>query len=628
MVSYRYNNRRLQVIFEGRGSRILYFWSCRFWSEAMTRNAGKMPSLYLTACAVVLFVFMTPVLAATQDSVLQPQALNYAGIYQLRNIDPNLTGSDIKFALICRSITYLDGEPQNDYRPNIEHNCFENSRFGLHDSNDQPADVSPHSTAICSVLLGEDPNAFSPYLGRFHYQGAAPQAQADVYEFWYFLINNVFPQSPPDADVVGIDIGNQFEDWWTRGIESMAERYGLIVVAGIGNGFDTYDPPLYPAAGSNVIGVGVVNSVKSENPAATLAQFSQVYPENSSLGPVSDNRCKPDIVTAGNCLAADVSDPNRYEPTGSFSSFSTPVVAGAVGLLIQKARQDPNLNLAVPQQGANCLIKAILLNSATKLPFWHKGRLAKDDDHQVPLDYAQGAGMLNAAGAYKNLIAGQTNPGLSAVALAKADEVSTTGWDLNLLKKDASAKNTYKIKIAEPAGKIITATAVWNRHYSSIYPFEPLPGRDADIRLELWAIDPNDPADNYLLDYSDSRVDNIEHIYTPAEPNHTDYEIVVRYSDIDDPNRVPADQRYGLAWNVGQKQGKDNIFWYDLNADGIVNELDFGVLVDNLLAGLESPERYLLGDINGDGKIDPEDLQILLNHQNLKADWYKQNPPK
>ena len=59
-----------------------------------------------------------------ETKILQPQALNYTGIYQLQNLDPNLTGSSVKFGIICRSNSYMDGQPQNDYRPDISHNCF------------------------------------------------------------------------------------------------------------------------------------------------------------------------------------------------------------------------------------------------------------------------------------------------------------------------------------------------------------------------------------------------------------------------------------------------------------------------------------------------------------------------
>jgi len=571
----------------------------------MAQIAKKLFRLYLLTYLAVLLLAVSPAAAG------QPQALSYAGIYALQQTEPNLTGSGVKFAVISRSITYTNGEPQNDYRPNTVHNCFNAEQFSFHDQAKLPAGTSAHSTAICSILLGEDPNAFNQRLGQFHYHGVAPQAKADVYEFWHFLINNVYPHLPPNADIITAGIGNPFEDWWTRGIESMAEHYGLIVVAGIGNGSDAYDPVLYPAASANVIGVGVVDSVNSGNLATNLSQFALAYPQHSSFGPTVDARCKPDIVAPGNCLCADANDPNRYEPTGSWSSFSTPIVAGVIGLFIQKARQEPNLSSAVSPNGGNCLMKAILLNSAKKLPYWHKGRLEKDDDHLAPLDYIQGAGLLNAPGAYSNLIAGQAKPGY----------VPTIGWDLNQLQKGRAGRNTYKLALTNPKEQLITATAVWNRHYAYTYPFEHEPDRDSDLRLELWAIDPNNSDNSYLLDYSDSSTDNLEHIYTPADANFTNYEIVVSYSDNDESNQTAATERYALAWNVSQIKDSNNIFWYDLNADGIVNNSDFNILIGNWLVSIKEPGRYLFGDINANGTIDVNDLQILLNHRNQQADW-------
>jgi hypothetical protein len=585
----------------------------------MAQSGKKILGLCLIACMAAILTAGSAV-AKASDETLQPQGLNVSGIYALRQLDPNLTGAGIKFAVICRSNTYIDGEPQNDYRPGIEHSCFKDKYLKFKDQAELAAGTSPHSTAVCSILLGEDPNASNPQLGQFHYQGVAPQAQADNYEFWYFLTNNIFSHSPPDADIVTASFGTQFEDWWTRGIESMAEHDGLIVVAGIGNGSNAYDPLLYPGAGSNVIGVGVVNSVNAENLATKLAHFSLVYPEHSSLGPTAEGRCKPDIVAPGNCLAADTNNPNNYEPTGNWSSFSTPIVAGAIGLLVQKAKEDPDLASAVAKNGGNCVMKAILLNSAKKLPYWHKGRLEKDDDHEAPLDYMQGAGMLNAVGAYKHLIAGQTKP----------RNVPTLGWDNNKLEKNENPQNIYKITIAEPNEEFITATAVWNKHYSGVYPFEPMPDKDTDLRLEIWAVDANNPDNNYLLDYSDSKVDNVEHIYCKADANYTNYELVVTFSNIDDPNQTPVAQRYGLAWDITKKQDSKNILLYDLNADGIVNDLDLTTLVDNISTGVKSSKSYLLGDINADGTIDKKDFKLLLEHKDNIANWYKteENTPK
>jgi len=585
------------------------WFSLRTSEYRMEQPDKKIINLFLTAFMAALLAFTS---AAAEGLQVQPQGLNQAGIYALRQIEPGLTGSGVKFAIICRSITYINGEPQNDYRPNIKHNCFEVGRFDFHDHAELPAGISSHSTAICSILLGKDPNAFNPQLGQFYFQGAAPDARADVYEFWHFLIDNLLSYTPPDVDIIVAGFGSQFEDWWTRGIESLAEHHGQIIVAGIGNGLNAKDPILYPGAGANAIGVGVLASVDTKNLATNLARFALAYPEHSSFGPTADGRCKPDIVAPGNLLAADTNEHNRYEPTGDWSSFSTPTVAGAIGLLVQKAKQDPNFSLSISPEGGNCVVKAILLNSAMKLPFWHKGRLSTDDDHLAPLDYIQGAGMLNTVGAYRHLIAGQGKPGV----------VPTTGWDLNLLDKSENPQNIYKITLSKPTNRIISATVVWNRHYNSAYPFGPVPEKDANLRLEFWAVDPNNPDNDYLLDYSDSIVDNVEHIYAAADANRINYEIIVSYSDVNKPDETTANQRYGLAWNVSTKQKDDSIFWYDLNADGIVNESDIGIMLNNILAINKPNESYLLGDINTDGAIDVNDLKGFMEKINLKADWY------
>jgi hypothetical protein len=535
---------------------------------------------------------------------LQPQGLNHAGIYQLRQIDPNLTGAGVKFALVCRSITYVDGEPQNDYQPAADHNCFKEAQFIFHDQNRQPAGFSAHSTAVCSILFGRDPNAYDEQLGRFFYEGAAPDAQADVYEFWHFLVNNVFPASAPDANVLTADVGYQFEDWWTRGIEAMAQQYGLTAVIGIGNGSNASDPPLYPGAGSNVIGVGVVKSINTADAAAGLSRFALVYPEYSSKGPTSDGRSKPDIVAPGNCLAAVTGEPNLYAPTGTWSSFATPLVAGAAGLLVQQASADPNLQLATSRDGGNCVIKTILLNSATKLPYWHKGLLTKDDDHNVPLDYLQGAGMVNAVAAHNQLSAGRHLPG----------DCPAAGWDLNKLNRDETPANIYKISVTEPANKMITATVVWNKYFAASYPFEHETQKDADLRLEVWAVDANNLGRDYLIDYSDSRTDNVEHIYWPADANFTDYQIVVAYSDDHNVNQPQVSPPYALAWNVAQKPPQDDSLWLDLNGDGRVDQLDVDVLLNSIIANMETPDLYLFGDINSDGLIDANDLATILNY--------------
>lgn len=549
---------------------------------------------------------------AAEQAALQPAALNHVGIYDLKAAEPGLTGAGVRIGAVCRSFTYIDGLPQNDYRPGTGHNCLNAKEFVFHDYADGAAGVSPHSTAICSILFGRDDGGFNPAIGGFRYEGIVPEAEADIYEFWHFLIEHVYHGAPPEADIITVSIGDQFEHWWTRGIESMVEQFGVIVVGGIGNGSNVHDPLLYPGAGANVIGVGVVDTSNSKNLAKALANLALAYPEHSSFGPTSDGRCKPDIVAPGNCLAAETSEPNRYEPTGNWSSYSTPIVSGTLGLLVQKANADANLAPAVSPAGGSCVMKALLMNSATKLPYWHKGRLEAEDDHEAPLDHIQGAGMLNAAGAYRHLVAGINGPG----------EVPATGWDLNQVDNGENGEKVYRFSVEEPAGKFIAVTAAWNRHYEGFYPFRGQPDKDTDIRLELWAVDANNGGNSYLLDYSDSPVDNVEHIYHRADANYTNYEVVISCSDAEDANQPGKTERYGLAWDVRSVSAKaDNILHYDLNADGIVDEADVVVFIENSLASIGPGYRYALGDINSDGAIDYEDLKILMENIDRQADW-------
>ncbi len=575
---------------------------------------GKATILIAKLWVVALLAGPAALAADGQEvPLLQPQALKWAGVHALQQVDPGLTGAGVRIGVICRSATYSsDGRPQNDYQPNAGHACFQTAKLHFLDERMLPAGVSSHSTAICSILFGRDPQAVASDLAPFLYQGVVPEAEGRIYESWHFLAQYVHTQTLPEVDVASASFGQPFEDWWTRGIEALIEQQGLVFFASIGNGTNACDPPFYPGAGPNAIGVGVVSSVNAGDPAVKLAYFALAYPEESSVGPTVDGRCKPDIIAPGNCLVAQTDSEQGYVIGGNWSSFSTPMVAGVAGLLVQAARQDPNLAPAVSPKGGNLALKAILMSSATKLPYWHKGRLSTEDDHDAPLDYAQGAGMVHGLHAYQLLKAGRGAPG----------DVPPAGWDLNQVGAGQNFQQAYRMTVDEPGDKVLTATLVWNRHYSSEYPFKRIADSDSDLRLELWAVDPANSANDLLLDYSDSRVDNVEHLYVPVVPGYTVYELVVSYNNPEGKPTAVAGEPYAVAWSLGAKGPQENIGWHDLNADGVVNEHDFTILMNNWVLGLKSPEAYVIGDLNGDGTIDADDMQAIFEHLNDKADWH------
>ncbi|HBG26872.1 MAG: hypothetical protein A2Y10_07600 [Planctomycetes bacterium GWF2_41_51] len=456
---------------------------------------------------------------------LQPGAFDAAGIYKLAAIDPNLTGKGVNVALVCRSDTYIDSVPQNDYRPDISLRCFQKSNASFHDDLLGIAGISKHTTEIASILTGVDANAFHPEVGEFSYTSVVPNAHLNVYEFWYFVTDYIFTGQWPKDDVLTMSLGWSSESWWSRGIDGMVEDYGFLVVAAIGNGTEAYDLPLYPAAGANVLAVGVADSND------TLYDFGAPDSNHSTAGPTLDGRCKPDIIAPGNCLVA--SSDNTYKASGDYSSFAAPIVTGVASMLIQKAKSDPNLQIAVSGFSGNCVMKSILMTSAKKLSDWQKGFANSEDDYEYPLDFKQGAGMIDAVSAYNLLIAG----------LQRDGDVNTTGWDLNMVEPDNTVEKIYSFQTADNQ-KTLTATLVWNRVYEHRYPFNLDLNLWKDLQLVLRRIDSN--GQMIVTDVSDSPVDNVEHIYVPVEPNSV-YELVVSNS----PNvQSKGTATYAVSWQI------------------------------------------------------------------------------
>ena len=167
--------------------------------------------------------------------------------------------------------------------------------------------------------------------------------------------------------------------------------------------------------------------------------------------------------------------------------------------------------------------------------------------------------------------------------------------------------------IPEGVSEYITVTLVWNKHYAHEYPFESMPELDSDLRLELWAVDTDKTERDYLIDYSDSANDNVEHIYCAVDPNYSTYEIVVMFGEGGFDQET---ERYGLAWNVRRADSIDNIWWQDLNNDGNVDSLDHVISV-----ALEKlPENSLF--FSEVLKLSDERINLLLEYKNeWKQHW-------
>ena len=510
----------------------------------------------------LLILVVSSFVSVWADIPLQPAALDYTHTRALSLQDPNLTGSGVLIVAVCRSMTYINGKAQNDYRFNMEHNSLYRSDVAFADGTDGRFGISSHATAVAGILIGQDDDARFPSIDSFQYRGACPEASVDVYEFWRFATMHLFDKQPFEADVVTLSLGEKYEDWWTRAVENLAVEKNLIIIASIGNGHNKYDM-LYPGAGSNCIGVGVINAEVDEDGVTSLHQFSAPRSKTSSSGPTDDQRCKPDIVAPGTALVPAYNNSTDYVIRENWSSLAAPVVSGTTALLLQKAYSDETLGKTFDQPEKNNVMKAILLNSAAKLPYWHKGEITADDDAQVPLDFTQGAGALDASAALKQLVAGLQQPGL----------VPKIGWDNRVLDAN-DIEYEYTVEAVEP-NQMITATLCWNYHYQNQFPFNHQLEKDTNLRLELWGIDmdPNIPDSETLVAVCDSVDDNVEHIYVKSDARFSSYRVRVLFSDLQLVEPLTS-QRYAVAWSVGKDTSLGNQWWYDLNGDDKIDVLD------------------------------------------------------
>lgn len=557
----------------------------------------------IAVCIAAGWMFFAAVAYAdiTDPLQVQPFVFEQIGLNSLRNQEPKLTGSDVLVSLVCRSVNYEHDRAGGDYLPMLGHNSFLGSDILFEDDGELFGGISNHATAICGLLTGLDPNAYHPKYGNFEYIGALPGAALDVYEFHHFINAYLYEDTPVSGAIISLSIGSCFEDWWTRGFQALAEHQDKIVVAAAGNGTDAFDPLLYPAAGGNVIAVGVVENFND-------GSLGLVYPETSSSGPTFEGTSKPDLVAPGVCMVPDMKSTETYALTEAGTSYAAPVVAGAAGMLMDKARLDGTLYEQLLEAGPAIAVKSILMTSATKLPYWHKGKITPEDDIYYPGDRLQGAGMVNAQKAMDVL----GNPcGSDSNALQEGDNaypVHPEAWAYSTLPASEAAMDTYSFSIPDSAGKRLAATLTWNRHFSPQYPFEEINSQFTDLRLELWAMYPEQPV---LIDECDSPWDNLEHLFTALPADCTAYRLIVRFNEQQLFEELERDsEHYCLSWQVHPEPDKEDTRWFDLNRDGDVTIMDFAFQMENY--DIKDDEALLTGDINLDGTVDLTDVQAML----------------
>ncbi len=247
----------------------------------------------------------------------------------------------------------------------------------------------------------------------------------------------------------------------SRRFDYAIQRDNFVAVVGLNNGSSTDIPGLL-AHSYNSISVGLTNGNHSRG----FTTFDGV------------GRSKPEIVAPA-----------------SYTSYATPIVGSAAALLLETAQNTSALANAQNSEA----VKALLLAGATKSEFsdW-------DRTNSRPLDEVYGAGELNVYRSYQALAAGEQEAGiLSTVDLTGWDFDATGGGDSLYFFDVTEGFSLDEFSVALTWNRVVTdgAGAGWGNPTSTL----------ANLDLELWS------ADGFTLDtqldFSNSTVDNVEHIY-------------------------------------------------------------------------------------------------------------------
>lgn len=345
---------------------------------------------------------------------------------------------------------------------------------------------SGHANSVATFFFGPG-TGVSPGVPR-----------VDSYDADYFIESKVALLSPIPGRVVNqsfiLDGVETVDDIY----DAYAAQYNVLFVSGMNNIPDT---PHSPGTCANGIGVGIIS---------TTGQ--------SSVGPTSDGRAKPDLVAPHPCC----------------SSISTPLVAGGAALLLQAAAEnDGGANTASQATNAS-VIKALLINGAVKSTNWTNG-------FSRPLDARYGAGVLNIYNSDLQLRGGRRTALATNSVLANSPHPPTSatnnvaslrGWDLSSIQSGVGSDRVahYYFNLPTNAGAFsATATLVW----------KVVPPLLANLDLFLY-----ETANNTLVSCSTSSVDNVEHIFVPKLPaGRYDLQVLKRSSI------PPGSESYALAFD-------------------------------------------------------------------------------
>ena len=381
-------------------------------------------------------------------------------------------------------------------------------------------------------------------------------------------------------------------DSFTIALDGMARAHPqTTVVLAAGNAGPATNTVGGMASGYNSISVGAVggNTLDSFH---AVSDFSSRGPQDyydPVHGTVTGVRAPVDVVAPGAMLRSAAyigqtgsNDPSisgsvdfSYPPTTNNlywvqlngTSFAAPLVTGAASLLTSASY----LNGFDSRSRDARVVKAVIMNSADKMPGWDNGQhltftLSGNRSLATPavettqsLDWQQGTGLLDMNRAYDQYVAGTT--GIYA-ASGSTHDVQNTGWDLGSLTYDAlnPTHNEYILAAALGVGQILDVTLTWFRNRGD--PTLDASTADGELvtsdlgmaNLDL-AIYESTGSVLVLKAVSDSTYNNSEHLHYAIGDNGS-YSLSVIYNgQVFGQADASGAETYGLAWTVVPEPG-------------------------------------------------------------------------
>ena len=365
-------------------------------------------------------------------------------------------------------------------------------------------------------------------------------------------------------------------DPFTKAIDGLARAHPLTtLVLAAGNANTPANPSNNvggPASGYNSLSVGAVGD-GSFNGFGSVSDFSSRGPQDyydPVHGIVKGVRAPVNLVapgagiaagfyggqTGGNGLTLSTTAPDPSAGASDWysfglagTSFAAPIVSGGVSLL-----KSASYILGWGDSSRDTrVIKAVLMNSATKLPGWDNGQHTAADgsiETTQSLDWALGAGMLNLDRAFDQYLAMTAD-----VSGTGGGTVTKTGWDLGTLGPGVSgsiAHNDYVIDTALLAGSTFDVTLDWFRDLTDpvftdntdpvSQALDTVDGGFTNFDLEVW-----NAAFTIRYAVADGLYNNVEELHFTV-PDTGDYAIRINYTGT--MFGTAATEEYGLAWDV------------------------------------------------------------------------------